>query len=75
MNLSKAHVYLLFDIYFINMNLGRVSILINKMAEMEKWKEPNSCLKEAIDYFKSQHPEHKYKQLTAYYWGDEIPKL
>ncbi len=76
MNLSKQHIYLIFDIQnrFIQ-RVGEVQILIHKETEIEKWKNPKLVEQDAIDYFKQKNQKYKDEKLNAFYTGDLIPSV
>jgi hypothetical protein len=75
-NLSKQHIYLMFDIQnrFIQ-KVGEVQIRIHKESEIDKWKNPELVKQEAIDYFKQENQEYKEEILNAFYTGDLMPTI
>lgn len=72
MLISTEYIYLIFNVYSQNYELGQVQILIHTLSEMEKWKNPYLCENEVINYFRDQCPEYMCRPLWISYYRDMV---
>jgi len=72
---EKQHIYLCYDVYYDINKIGSSQILIHKEKDLYKWANPNTIEKEALAYFKKEHPMWENYDLRCYYKCDLVPYL